>query len=99
MGKAIIPVSDLVFKESESKPKNMVILTKADMMYGEAAWSKPLVLDCDFYKSKFPLLGDMEVFVLAAHSAGLKAKQIRSEWKKHVKKFVVKHKPSIVILP
>ena len=49
-------------------------------------WPKPVPLNEAFYRERYPGLPDNAYFALAMTSAGMKPKQIRSEYKKRNKK-------------
>ena len=50
---------------------------------------KPVPLDEAYYRDRFPGLPENAYFALALTSAGMKAKQIRSEYKKRCKKMAI----------
>ena len=64
----------------------MKMMSLSDFDFSEP---KPVPLDEAYYKERFPGLPDNSYFALAKCSEGMKSKQIRSEWKKHNKKFAV----------
>ena len=104
-----IPIADLVFKGPTVRAG--VTLTKdsdigttamslADFDFrvpsAQPGESHPLVLDESFYAERFPGLPDNAGFALAKAGQGMKAKQIRSEFKKYKKRMVVSSGHKIV---
>ena len=104
-----IPIGDLIFKDPTVRPGVVLKsssdlenrpLSLADFDYRVASEgageSKPIVLDEAFYSQRYPGLPDNAAFALTRAGLGMKAKQIRSEWKKAQKRVVISHGPKIV---
>ena len=105
----MIAVADLIYKEPTVRA-GVVLKTASDLETramplsdfdyrlpsAKPGESKPIVLDEAFYSQRYPGLPDNAAFALARASLGMKAKQIRSEWKKAQKRMVITRGPKIV---
>ena len=104
-----IPIADLVFKDptvrAGVKIKSAEDLERHQMPVSDFDFrvaserpgeSKPVRLDERFYSSKYPGLPEGAAFALVKASQGMKAKQIRSEWKKAQKKLSISSGHKIV---
>ena len=72
------------FKLTADKPVEEVRMMSLDDF--DFTWPKPVPLDEAFYRQRYPGLPDNAYFALAMTSAGMKPKQIRSEYMKRNKK-------------
>ena len=80
---------------SIDKPTDEVrMMSLADFDFGEP---KPVPLDEAFYRERYPGLPDNAYFALAMTSAGMKPKQIRSEYKKRNKKLSFSRAQKILV--
>ena len=96
----LIKIDELVYRDPTvragvtlAKTEEVRTMTLADFDFraaserpGEAA---PIRLTEGYYSTRYPGLPDNAAFALAKVGEGMKAKQIRSEWKKAQKKLTI----------
>ena len=96
----LIPIDDFVYRDPTvragvtlAKTEEVRTMCLADFDFrakserpGEAA---PIRLTEGYYADRYPGLPDNAAFALAKAGEGMKAKQIRSEWKKAQKKLCI----------
>ena len=93
-----IPIEELLFKDPVVKGVDPKLMSLRKMHVSDfdfrAASERPgesreIKLDETFYGERYPGLPQGASFALARAGEGMKAKQIRSEWKKAQKKLAI----------
>ena len=93
----IYPLTDFLFPKVERKLKNPDQIDEGFIPLSEFDFrKKTIVRDEAFFNDLYPDLPKGAAFALAKVELGMKAKQIRSEYKKYIKKLAFIKQPIIL---